>query len=1088
MDGDSVSDFVGSGKVAERGLAYFEESRVMSLKTLPGVLEGSVAGSRAKRYKVRIELDRLGEPVDASCSCPHYSDGWYCKHIAAVLYAGRARARGKNNPILEARERKETVTEVTLTEEERDAGRGSSFIEGIEASLFPVPAAPVPAKRKEKSCRLVFVLEWSYGPLGDFGSDRSDGRRWILAPKSQCMKANGSPGGTFDYGRQKITMATSRAERILLSRLVFKDGKRDELVNHVDFILEQKPASLYVQSGAALHPVALESVGRCTLRFVPELTRGGGFLFKPVLDAEGESGASAAGLSTRREIVVYGFSVLLMGRDGTCLYREFDESFSGILNSLFSGGEHLSYGDAVDLKAFCASRAPMISVMLPPVSIRVKRSVPRPILEIEQHRSGMGLALRFSYDGNEVLYGEGGDLLPLGEGALQEGRGVLPSEGGDLYAARDRNFEKEVFSYVAARFRPAFTRSVGVSVFQAGMRAADFLAVHGRQILDEGFEIRMKGEKHPVTGRRGRVGFTLGSGVDWLDLRVEYVGEDGAKAAVEIDPALLEGGLVRTGDSYTIVTREEMEKLMRLLREGMSRHGTLRLSRYRLSLIDELYERILNRQDPHVLTLGRIVERLREFGAIEEQKPPRSFHGVLRDYQRAGLNWLFFLRDYRLNGCLADDMGLGKTVQALALLQKLKEKGELGPSLIVVPVTTVLNWEAEIKKFTPSLRYVLHYGPHRERNGGLDGHDVIITSYHTLRNDIELFRKTRYRVLILDESQQFKNPGSLLWRACRVLDAETKLAMTGTPLENNTFELWAQMEVLNPGLLGGKKEFLERFAKPIEAEKSEEAASELRKLIFPFILRRKKEDVVKELPPKSEIVLYSEMEEKQAALYAAVRERCRETIRGRIESEGIEKSALDIFSALLKLRQVALFPGLADARYRGVRSCKFEQLVQLVREVLQEDHKVLVFSQFVKALAVIKEHFAREAIAFSYIDGTMPAKRRSQEVRAFEKRDGVKLFLLSLRAGGIGINLTSADYVILFDPWWNPAVESQAIDRTHRIGQTRKVIAYKLIVKDTVEEKILDLQEKKKRLVREIVAADASFFKSLSKEDILNLF
>jgi non-specific serine/threonine protein kinase len=201
-----------------------------------------------------------------------------------------------------------------------------------------------------------------------------------------------------------------------------------------------------------------------------------------------------------------------------------------------------------------------------------------------------------------------------------------------------------------------------------------------------------------------------------------------------------------------------------------------------------------------------------------------------------------------------------------------------------------------------------------------------------------------------------------------VLDAEMKLAMTGTPLENNTFELWAQMEVLNPGLLGGKREFQERFAKPIEVDGSKEAASELRRLIFPFILRRKKDDVVKELPPKSEIVLYSEMEEKQAALYAAVREKCREMVLGRIESDGIEKSALDIFSALLKLRQVALFPGLADARYRGVKSCKFEQLVQLVREVLQEDHKVLVFSQFVKALAVMKEYFEREGLAFSYID------------------------------------------------------------------------------------------------------------------------
>jgi superfamily II DNA or RNA helicase len=1099
MDRDDISNFVGSRKIAERGIDYFEESRVLSLKTLPGVIEGSVIGSQAKPYKVRVELDRQGQPVDASCSCPHYSDGWYCKHIAAVLYAGRAKARERVNPILNAAERKETVTEMTITEDARSARRGPSFVEEIETALFPATSARMPAKRKEKNSRLVFVLEWSYDPRGASGPYGHEGWRWILTPKCQHVKQNGSPGVIFEYGRMKINLAASRAERILLGRLVSKDGKRDELLNHLDFLLEQKPVSLYIQNGSALYPLALEEIGRCTLRFVPELTRGDGFLFRPVLDAAADSGASATGLATRREVIVYGFSVLLVGRNGTCLFKTSDETFSGILARLFSWGGRLAYRDAVDLNAFCASRVPAIGVELPPVSIKVKRLVPRPILEIEQHKSGVVLSLRFSYSGSEVLYGEGGDLLPLGERAprlgekgITQGGEVLPSvllsDGGDIYAARDRSFEKEVFSYMAARLRPSFSGSVGVSLFQAGLPAADFLAANGRRILDEGFEIRMKGEKRPVTGRRGRVGVTLSSGVDWLDLRVEYVGEDGLKSPVEIEPALLEGGLVRTGESYTIVTKDEVEKLKRLLREGMNRHGTLRLSRYRFSLIDELYDRILNRQDPCVLAIGRIVDRLRDFGAIEEQKPPRAFHGVLRDYQRAGLNWLFFLREYGLNGCLADDMGLGKTVQALAFLQKLKEKGGLGTALIVVPVTTVLNWEAEIKRFTPSLRYALHYGPHRPRDGGLRGFDVIITSYHTLRNDIELFKDTRYGVLVLDESQQFKNPGSLLWKACRMLDAEMKLAMTGTPLENNTFELWAQMEVLNPGLLGGKREFQERFAKPIEAERSEEAASELRKLVFPFILRRKKEDVVKELPPKSEIVLYSEMEDKQAALYTNLRERCREMVRGRIESDGIEKSALDIFSALLKLRQVALFPGLADSRYRGVRSCKFEQLVQLVREILQEDHKVLVFSQFVKALSVMRDHFEREGLAFSYIDGSMSARNRSQEVRAFEKRDGNKLFLLSLRAGGIGINLTSADYVVLFDPWWNPAVESQAIDRTHRIGQTRKVIAYKLIVKDTVEEKILDLQEKKKKLVREIVGADEAFFKSLSKEDILNLF
>lgn len=943
-----------------------------------------------------------------------------------------------------------------------------------------------------KGYRIAFLLElvpWT------------GGRRWVVSPMCRYVKSDGSRGSFQAYSRHRLTSPPGREEKALLGRLLARDGHRDELLNHVDFLLANPVRSLYWKTDSSRAHVSFERIRGLTVRFVPDSVKGGLILFRPVLDAVGDEATVLKGLSSGEEILLYGFTLVLLGAAGPVLFRDGEDMLSEVLRVVFFGETPFTYRDIRELKEVCSQKIPSLHAELPPRRIVLRSPVPKPFVEIEQRQGGVTASLWFSYGGGEALSKKatgrpsGAPLGGTGDVPYGAGRDLIflkGEKGGFTVARRSFDYEKEVFAYFAARFKHLVRRVFPSNSFHAASPALDFLVSCGREMLDEGFELRLKGEKGkpsaPISSRKGRVGITVSSGVDWLDLKTRYRGEDGSELDVSIERGLLAGGLVKAGNSYVIVTKEEVAKLTLLLEEGMSAGGSLRLSRYRLALIDELYESVLNREDERVREVGKVIERLRDFNAIEHQKLPRGFHGALRDYQQAGLDWLFFLRDFGMNGCLADDMGLGKTVQALAFLQKLKERGELSPSLIVVPVTTMLNWEAEIKKFTPGLNYALHYGPDRGKNGDFAGYDVIITSYHTLRKDIGLFGRLRYKVLLLDESQQIKNPGSLLWRACRVLDAGTRLSLTGTPIENNTFELWAQMEVLNPGLLGTRREFRERFAKPIEAEGSQEAAAQLRKRIFPFILRRKKEDVAKELPPKSEILLYSEMEERQAELYAGMRDRYREAILTKIDREGMEKSAIEIFSALLRLRQVALFPGLVDPRYGGHGSCKYEQLIALVKEILQEDHKLLIFSQFVKALKIIRENFEKERIEFSYIDGSMSAKSRGQEVRRFGRKDGPKLFLLSLKAGGLGINLTAADYVILFDPWWNPAVESQAIDRTHRIGQTQKVIAYRLIVKGTVEEKVLELQEKKKRLLRELISAESGFFKSLTKEDIMGLF
>jgi non-specific serine/threonine protein kinase len=339
--------------------------------------------------------------------------------------------------------------------------------------------------------------------------------------------------------------------------------------------------------------------------------------------------------------------------------------------------------------------------------------------------------------------------------------------------------------------------------------------------------------------------------------------------------------------------------------------------------------------------------------------------------------------------------------------------------------------------------------------------------------------------VVLDESQNIKNPQSDTAQAARNLLAKNRLALTGTPIENNTMELWSQFSFLSPGLLGNQNFFKDNFMRPIEKEQNNDVAATLKRLIFPFILRRTKEEVVKELPPKVENIIFSPMSEAQQKIYDQVRDTFRNTIISEIESKGLDKTKMRILEGLTKLRQVSCHPQLVDATFQD-EAGKFEALKLMIDEIISENHKVLVFSQFVRMLTIVREYLEEQAIDYAYLDGS--TRDRAAVVDRFQDEKDVRIFLISLKAGGFGLNLTAADYVIHYDPWWNPAVEMQASDRAHRIGQTKKVFTYKLIAKDSVEEKILALQQHKKELVRQIITTEGGFFKSLTKDDILNLF
>ncbi|MCH7410918.1 SNF2-related protein [Belliella sp. DSM 111904] len=505
--------------------------------------------------------------------------------------------------------------------------------------------------------------------------------------------------------------------------------------------------------------------------------------------------------------------------------------------------------------------------------------------------------------------------------------------------------------------------------------------------------------------------------------------------------------------------------------------GALKLKKHHIALAQELQSNNLVQ-----LTLSRKLEKLRDFSQIEDYELPEAFQGTLRPYQKAGYNWLRFLNEYQFGGCLADDMGLGKTVQTLALLAYQKEVNPGTTTLLIMPTSLIYNWELEAQKFTPSLKVLVYTGSQRVKDHTkFADYDLILTSYGITRLDMEVFKSFYFNYVILDESQAIKNPSSIIAKSVAELNCRFKLILTGTPVENGTMDLWSQMNFINTGLLGNQSMFKKQFLLPIEKKNDVDKAVKLHAMIKPFILRRLKTQVATDLPEKVIHVKYSSMSSEQEKAYEEIKSYYREKIVNELTAPGTKNQQFTLLRGLTQLRQVANHPKLIDRTYEG-DSGKLEDVIHMLRETASEGHKVLVFSQFVRHLGIVKEFLDEEKIPYAYLDGT--TKDRQAQVKSFQENDDVKIFLISLKAGGVGLNLTKAEYVFLLDPWWNPAVEAQAIDRAHRIGQENKVIIYKFITRNSVEEKIMALQERKKALAGELISTEESFMKSLSQDDI----
>ncbi len=596
-----------------------------------------------------------------------------------------------------------------------------------------------------------------------------------------------------------------------------------------------------------------------------------------------------------------------------------------------------------------------------------------------------------------------------------------------------------------------------------------------RDLLSSGFDVEAEGK---LVKRPGAFNLGVTSGIDWFELhgQVDYDGQ--VVKLPELLKAMKHGeSMVRLGDgSFGMLPEEWLKKLGMLPALGEAKDEHIRFRRNQTGFLDALL--LAQPEIAFDEAFAHAREELRRFEGIRPGQQPASFQGTLRGYQLEGLGWFEFLRQFGFGGCLADDMGVGKTAQVLAMLEA-RRNGRPNPSLVVAPKSLIFNWRQEAARFTPGLRVFDYTGMDRSKEAIAD-HDLILTTYGTLIRDVAGLRDYLFDYVVLDESQAIKNSSTETAKAARLLRANHRLALSGTPVENHLGELWSLFEFLNPGMLGAASVFKLSGA----SARNPDAATRqlLARALRPFILRRTKEQVVSELPEKSEQTLYCEMEPAQRKVYNELRDHYRARLLKLVEDEGLAKSKIQILEALLRLRQAACHPRLISERaYKGP-SAKLDMLLLQLEEIRQSGRKALVFSQFTSLLAIVRETLDKDGVRYAYLDGQ--TNDRQGQVRQFQEDPDCPLFLISLKAGGLGLNLTAAEYVFLLDPWWNPAVEAQAIDRAHRIGQQHRVFAYRLIARDTVEEKVLELQKTKRDLADSIINADNSLIAGLGREDL----
>ena len=1037
--------------IYKRGFEYYRRGLVRLEHVDADRIEATVEG---QRY-YHVVIVRRGRALDVDCDCPHWKT---CKHIAATL--------------LKAKE---------YIEKNRADAAGDSRLAPSERLLKRITDEQ--RRRKDgaarKPWRLIYLIElFPYN--------------WTLTPKKAYVKLNSELGRLSEAGEVRFdseTVSCSDADPYVLALLqeLLQDrlGFQNPHGNPGRAGSDQRRVLEYGATLGALFDLLRESPVYLAESQIPR--RRLEFDSAPA-GIEAEFVRSGPHYDLSINLVSNGRTEPMTGRDrlltaDPCwVLRDhvLVRMEAACSQSLLAAAIALPQQIRIPQPDFVPFLEALLShtdipVRLPSdVRFQQVTSFTERRLTLHERDERLEMSLKFLYHRSELDANDPRDR-------------VLNQEAEPLSFFRiTRDFEGEKQALHALE-KSGVKRDGSGRLFLPPGRTVHWLLRKLPSLAASGFVVFGRGalKKYRVRTGRPKLSLEIASGIDWFDLKLG-VDFNGSKASsADLRKAIETGGrLVRLSDgSLGELPDAWVRKIRALFLFARHERDGLRFSKWHVGLVDSLLDEASSARTDEAFK--RNLAFLKDFSGIGRQHPPSGLRGILRPYQKAGFEWLCFLKSGPFGGLLADDMGLGKTIQALAFIQKEKENGAPGPSLIVCPTTVVFNWENEIGKFTPDLRIMRHTGQERIRNtSDFRRADLVLTTYGVLLRDILMFKDLRFHCVILDESQKIKNPATQSARAVRLLDAKYRLALTGTPVENRSIDLWSQFAFLNPGMLGPLQGFKRQFASSIDRDPEGEAAGLLKRLVHPYILRRTKDVVAKELPPKVEQTYLCPMAAPQEKMYQKWKDAYRGLILKKIEEQGLQKSRMLVLEGLLRLRQIACHPRLVGEIHTV--SEKFESLKEILEDVLSEGHKVLVFSQFVTMLKIIREHLDAEKIPHSYLDGR--TRDREKEVREFQTRPDRNVFLISLRAGGTGINLTAADYVILYDPWWNPAVETQAVDRAHRIGQNKKVFVYKMITKGTIEEKVLELQEKKRKIACRLIAGEAAGFKSLTKDDIEALF
>ncbi|MEZ4308750.1 MAG: SNF2-related protein [Polyangiaceae bacterium] len=1087
-----------------RGLEYFRRRVVDDVVANEMSASGTVRGNDGESYPVSVELTPDG--IKSRCTCPAFAkSGQHCKHVGALLIAVRDHARG-------SQPRREPPPIAPIVPQTAHAG-GAAVANRIR-------------RREQQQRRVVGGRPTTIPPM-------------MPAPMSPSHHPPGSPITLTPPALDATARQTGigawlppdgvTGQRRVEFRLHVRQGALTVTVLDAEARVPILPSTALAWQ--ALYPTPDRDALRLLSRFESGNPR------HPAVDVRGEDVAELLPLLDGQKVLLepalmqlrFGeetlrprFDLETVGGDTIIVKASFERPSDKRRFSLLQGGWFEGWpGWQIDTQEGIARkvdrrvspaamrrllRSPTIGEPMSELAQLIMQGLPRVALEVGAElpdlaqiadvvdlvptfrmRAGGSLvhaevSLFAAYGEMEMPVRADGITLPIIVQAPQEGSKRARCIRVDIAA------QQEAAAQLAAL---GLSPDEAGQMFVAAGDAAIRFWTEGLAELPDTWDLFVPDDLVDTQVRTSgvRAFAKVTSGMDWLNVKLNFEAEGVGVDRDELRRCLAEGRkYVRLSDgSFAPINPEQIRAVLDREIEILTAAG--KGGKLGLAHAGRVQELLQHTQGSNVSAGARtLFQKLGNIEEIEATKKPRNLKATLRPYQEAGLSWLKFIHDLGSGGVLADDMGLGKTVQTIALLLAVKQEEKKIKALIVAPTSVVTNWEREIARFAPSLKVSLWHGTgRREQADEIREAEVIITSYALLRRDEDFLIDLDLNYAILDEAQHIKNPMSATAASAKRLLAKRRLALTGTPIENRLSEIWSIFDFVSPGLLGPLDRFEQRFSRPIEAG-DYKAAQRLRNTIHPFILRRTKQEVAQDLPEKIEMDQICDLTGEQRQVYMQIAREVRAQVMGEVERVGLAKSQIQILAGLTRLRQAACDPRLLGLPkdFTDEDSGKLVALRELVSEAVEGGHKILVFSQFVMMLKLIEKALREDEVPYEYLDGS--TKDRAERVDRFQKDPSVPVFLISLKAGGTGLNLTAADTVVHFDPWWNPAVEQQAIDRAHRIGQTKVVTAYRLVAGGTIEEKILQLKAKKRELVAQVLSEDAGGAKKLTKADLEELF